>query len=96
MRRSRTRISRSQRSCSRAAAGKQQRLDLPRPVDDPRQPAGADIQECADAGEQEDRCDGQLDDLRDGDDGCRGCRKHRVFYARKPRLAEVVKSTVPH
>ena len=47
-----------------SAAVEDPRLELARAVDDPRQPAGADVEECAEAGEQEHRRDRQLDDLR--------------------------------
>ena len=41
-----------------------------------------------------DRSDGQLDDLRNGNDGCRRCRKHASSNARMGAALEVLKSTV--
>ena len=49
-----------------AAAVEQQRLELARAVDDSRQPVGADVEEGADAAQQEDRRDRQPNDLGDG------------------------------
>ena len=48
-----------------AAAGEQPRFDVAGAVDDPRQPAGADVEERADAGEQEHRRKHRLDDRGD-------------------------------
>ena len=48
-----------------AAAGEDARLEFAGAIDDPGEPAGADVEECTDSGEQEHRRDGQLDDLRD-------------------------------
>src|SRR6185369_15325667 len=53
----------------RAPAGEQQRLDFARPVDNPRQPRCADIEECADAAQQENGSDRQPHDLCDRRDG---------------------------
>ena len=44
-------------------------------------PAGADVEEGADSGEQEDRRDSELDDLRDRDDRC-GSGGNIHFYGR--------------
>ena len=51
-----------------AAAGEQPRFDVARAVDDPRQPGGEDVEERADAAQQEHRGEGEPDDLRDGVD----------------------------
>ena len=48
-----------------AAAFEDARLEPARPVDDPRQPPRADVEESAEPGEQEHRRDRQLDDLRE-------------------------------
>ena len=65
MRRSSMRTSRISRSCSSPAAVEDARLELARAVDDPRQAAGADVEEGAEPGEQEHRRDRKLDDLRE-------------------------------
>src|SRR3546814_1918754 len=44
-------------------------LDYPRPVDHTPQPSGADVQECADPGQQENGSDRELDRLSDDGDG---------------------------
>ena len=46
-----------------AAAFKDARLEPAGPVDDPRQPPRADVEEGAEPREQEHRCNRQLDDL---------------------------------
>ena len=46
-----------------ALAGEQARFELPRPVDDPRQAADGDVEERADAVQQEDRRHDLTDDL---------------------------------
>ena len=45
-----------------AAAPQHHRLDLPRAIDDPRQPRGEDVEKGADAAEQEHRRKRQPDD----------------------------------
>ena len=64
------------------AAGEEPRFKHPATVDDSREPRGADVEEGADAREQEDRRDRQLDDLGDGRDRCGRIWEHR---ARMPR-----------
>jgi len=60
------------------AAGEKPRFQHSATVDDPREPRGADVEEGADAREQEDRRDRQLDDLGDGRNRCRRVWEHRA------------------
>ena len=70
-----------------AAAGKEQRLELARPVDDPRQAGRKHVEERADAAEQENRGERHPDDLRDGIDRQIGrSLQHSRRYARASEL----------
>ena len=48
-----------------AAAVEDARFELAHPVDDPRQPSGADVKKGAEPGEQEHRRHSQLNNLRE-------------------------------